>query len=88
MTTDLLKKKLMALHSQLQAINHLDPDMRRLLEALDRDIHTLVDKTGMPSPASDWADTLRAQAARFAAQHPHIEASLREIAETLARMGI
>ncbi len=86
MTPDPLRQKLSALHAELQSANRLDPELRALLDTLDRDIQVLLGQS--PSEAANLAEALRKQAAKFAAQHPTLEGSLRDIAETLSRMGI
>ncbi|RJX33034.1 MAG: DUF4404 family protein [Oxalobacter sp.] len=83
-----LKKTLATLHAELQSTDRLDQELKSLLEILDRDIRALLDKQEAPSQASELAERIREHAARFAAQHPTIEGTLREIAETLGRMGI
>ena len=88
MTPNTLKQKLAALHAELHAANRLDPELRALLETLGRDIHALLGQTEKSAHVADLADALRAQAAKFAAQHPTIEGSLRDIADALGRMGI
>jgi hypothetical protein len=83
-----LKKTLTSLHAELKATDRLDQELQNLLVTLDRDIQSLLKKKSGSSEAADLAESLRSHAARFAAEHPSIEATLREIAATLGSMGI
>ncbi len=95
MATDDLKQQLMQLHAALAAGTRPDPEMVALLEVLDADIRATLaqsqsDATPQVAPAADEGLTSRAQeiSARFAAQHPHLEPVLRELTDTLQRIGI
>lgn len=104
MTTDNLKQTLIELHAALEKTGPLDPELVHLLKLLDNDIQVkLVTQAAEPlqpvraavapaQPATPDDDGLgaRAQAlsARFAAQHPHLEPVLRELTDTLQRIGI
>ncbi|MFI4939055.1 MAG: DUF4404 family protein [Burkholderiales bacterium] len=84
-----LKDKLKELHSTLEAAETPDAELTQLLQALDADIRSLLDK-----PTRDIAETAgivtRAQASllRFAIHHPHLEPVLRELTDMLANIGI
>lgn len=104
MTTDNLKQTLLLLHAALEKAGPLDSELLQLLKILDDDIHNkLVIHTAaaqdarrpdgvalQPAVPDDAGLTSRAQAlsARFAAQHPHLEPVLRELTDTLQRIGI
>ncbi|MBS0308547.1 MAG: DUF4404 family protein [Proteobacteria bacterium] len=91
MTTDQLKNKLQELHQQLESTGAVDGELKSLLQMLDRDIEQLLSKSANATVAeADASLTGRAQelSARFAAQHPQLETALRELAQTLERMGI
>jgi len=86
---DNLKNSLTSLHASLASTEQVDPEMIALLQILDSDIHLLLGKvTPDASQASDLAGRAQEYAAQFAAQHPHVEASLRELASALGKMGI
>lgn len=89
MNTDQLKNVLKDLHRQLESAGTVDGELKSLLQVLDRDIGQLLSKSDS-APAADAGLTGRAQelSARFAAQHPQLETALRELAQTLERMGI
>lgn len=93
---DRLKEHLRTLHQELEGSGELDDDMRRLLSQVDDDIHRLLDR-GAPDAAeedseTDAADALSEQvretATNFQAEHPRTYRVLREIADTLAKLGI
>lgn len=101
---DRLKERLSALHRELEGSDSVDQDMRRRLTELDQDIHRLLDQTGSAdshgdSHGEDHADTgtdvgealseqVRETAANFQAEHPRTYRVLREIADTLSKLGI
>lgn len=108
MATDNLKQSLENLHASLKATADVDPDLAALLQVLERDIQTLLERQQQSATQSETlqseaplepqpaivpdADSLveRAQeiSAKFAVRHPHMEPALRELADTLARIGI
>lgn len=94
MSTDHLKQALIELHATLETGGPLDPELVHLLKVLDHDIQTrVVHQVDVQSdrPPADTGDlSTRAQAlsAKFAAQHPHLEPVLRELTDTLQRIGI
>lgn len=93
---DRLKEHLRTLHKALESSGELDEDMRRLLGQVDDDIHRLLDRGGedMADAAgeTDAGDALSEQvretATNFQAEHPRTYRVLREIADTLAKLGI
>lgn len=102
MSTDNLKQTLIDLHAALEQTGPLDPELVHLLKTLDNDIQVKLVKQAaepphLPVPATIEGATpeddglgARAQAlsARFAARHPHLEPVLRELTDTLQRIGI
>ena len=95
MTTENLKQQLLGLHAALVTSEPLDPEMVTLLRVLDTDIRSklaqapaeISETLGTPSQS---ALTSRAQeiSARFAVKHPQLEPVLRELTDTLQRIGI
>jgi len=93
---DRLKEHLHTLHQELEGSGELDADMRRLLSQVDEDIHRLLDQGAEPGAdaggGSDAGDALSEQvretATNFQAEHPRTYRVLREIADTLAKLGI
>jgi len=88
MEREQLKKTLKNLHQELGQQDHIDPEIESLLATLDVDIHKLV--SGDPSAVEPAGVMENAEqlAARYAAGHPRAEALLRELVNTLARMGV
>jgi hypothetical protein len=82
-----LQKLLGDLHRELSAANSLDPESRRMLDQVLRDIREL---TGAPADeASDGATAqLREAALRLEAEHPRLAAALGQLGDTLAKLGI
>lgn len=97
---DNLKEQLRTLHRELEGSAELDEDMRRLLGQVDDDIHRLLDQGGdAPVQTASDSDTdtdagdalseqVRETATNFQAEHPRTYRVLREIADTLAKLGI
>lgn len=93
---DSLKEQLRTLHRELEGSAELDDDMRRLLGQVDEDIHRLLDQggeaaaqTGDDAVTGDaLSDQVRETATNFQAEHPRTYRVLREIADTLAKLGI
>jgi predicted transcriptional regulator len=86
---DELRRALKNLQEHLAEADALDPELRSRLERLDADIHALLEE---PAPDTERTGFLLEQAqavdAHFAANHPRLEAVLREVVNALARMGI
>jgi hypothetical protein len=89
MSNKRIKQTLAELHRDLERAGDVDPDLRRLLGEVDRDIHTLLERDSAgDGEASDLADRAEEMAADFAAQYPKVEKYLREVAEMLSKLGI
>lgn len=88
MEKEALKESLNRLHAELESADRLDPELAGLVKQLDADIHRLVGNEAAETTDESFADRVDAMAAEFAARHPRLEPILREIGETLARMGI
>lgn len=83
---DRLKQQLISLHGELERSDSLDGDLRALLRQLNADIERLLDQG--PDESDDLSSQVQEAAANFAADHPRAERLLREIADTLAKLGI
>ncbi len=75
-----LKELLAELNNELHQVGEIDAETREILAELNEDI----EKVAAVSP-SERAKQLEM---RFAAEHPVLERIAREIADTLAKMGI
>lgn len=87
MNNDKLKELLTAVHEQLEDAD-VDEETRAMLETLDSDIHELLerDEDGrVERPVLAQAGALEA---RFATEHPVAERFMREIIDTLVKLGV
>ena len=87
MNNDRLKDLLARLHDELEGAD-VDADTRSMLEALDADIHELLEEEGddpAERPVLEQAGYLRG---RFATEHPVAERFMREIIDTLVKLGV
>ena len=91
-----LKSHLKTLHANLAQAGDVDEELQSLLRQLDGDIRSLLERrtaaAGLQGePASDTyglAERTQELTARFAAEHPRLEPTLRELGRMLANMGI
>ena len=89
MPAEKLKKTIQRVHEELGKSQEVDEDLRRMLLELDRDIDRILAKE--PGDSED-ADTISERveeiASRFSAEYPRLEMLLREVSDTLAKLGI
>jgi ABC-type transporter Mla subunit MlaD len=86
-----LKAHLKNLHRSLNETGEVDEELQMLLRQLDGDIQKLLDKQAeerLDENTYGLASRTQEITARFAAQHPHLEPTLRELGNMLANMGI
>lgn len=88
MEKEALKESLNRLHAELESADRLDPEFAVLIKQLDADIHRLVGEDADTDTEESFSDRVEYLAAEFAARHPRLAPILREIGDTLARMGI
>ena len=74
------------LHKELQRAEDVDIEAREILQNLNQDVAQLegADRTEIAS----IADRAKALESRFAAKHPVLEQTARELADAIAKMGI
>ena len=90
-----LKAHLKQLQSSLAQAD-VDDELRLLLADLDGDIRVLLEQRSAevvppqlpPADPANLAERTQEISARFAAQHPKLEPTLRELGNMLANMGI
>lgn len=81
-----VRELLAELHKELDAAEELDEETLALARKLDQDIDEIIESAeNRNSPELENAIALEAQ---FAARHPVAERIMRELIETLGRMGI
>ncbi|MBI3229590.1 MAG: DUF4404 family protein [Burkholderiales bacterium] len=91
MDQEQLKASLKGLHKQLANTEEVDHELQHLLAVLNSDIEQILDKEDEREADANTfglAGRARELTARFAAQHPTLEPTLRELARILGNMGI
>ena len=90
---DLLKK----LQTELESGKPVDASLKQSLAVLDQDIRKVLAQPSAPASAerndnTDSQDSIneraRALEARFEAEHPILASTLRDVMDTLGKMGI
>lgn len=85
MTDQNLRALLAELHERLKEARSLDPESRRLLATVSRDIEEALANDTQGSMAPEPVEAL---AVRFEADHPSLAGVLRQIMDTLGKAGI
>ena len=80
-----LRTLLADLHSRLQQAHALDPESRKLLATVARDIEDALESEDASAVAPEPVEAL---AVRFEADHPSLAGVLRQIMDTLGKAGI
>ena len=80
-----LEVLLAELHKRLKQARSLDPEARRLLATVARDIEQALANEDTSSVAPEPVEAL---AVRFEADHPSLAGVLRQIMDTLGKAGI
>lgn len=88
MPSEQLKQTLTNLHKELASDQTVDPELQALLSTLDEDIQKLLTADTQPPETYAVTDAAEALVARFAAEHPRLEALARELVASLAKMGV
>ncbi len=63
----------------------VDEDLDKMIDELDDEIHAVVDTD---ADVNDLIDRAKGFEADFASKHPAVERFMREVIDTLVRMGI
>ncbi|HEX5312441.1 DUF4404 family protein [Aquabacterium sp.] len=84
-----IKQTLEQLHAELEAGQRPDPELRAILQTLAQDIHRALEQPATaPTDEGSLEDRARDVSAKFAAQHPYLEATLRDLMDGLGKIGI
>jgi hypothetical protein len=86
-----LRELLARVHERLGQSGSIDPESRKLLSALVRDIDRALGRGGAASAvgtAGSHAPRLESLAVRFEADHPGLAEVIREVIDALGRVGI
>ncbi|PHS66165.1 MAG: chromosome partitioning protein ParA [Thalassobium sp.] len=78
-----LRQQLQQLHETLQQNPQLDDGSLELLHSIARDIDAMEN-----SDAADIGERVQEQAIRFEQEHPTLSGILRQIVDTLGRIGV
>jgi len=91
MKRDNLKQMLLQLHQELSGTEQMDEELKSLLQDLNQDIQTVLDKDAQQHDDplySALSERSLALSAKFAVQHPKLEPALRELGSMLAKIGV
>jgi phosphate uptake regulator len=83
-----LKELLNQLHDVLDRTESVDPETLDLVRELDEDINRLIESKSPEDEYDNVVDRAKSVETRFAVEYPVAERFLREIIDTLAKVGI
>lgn len=83
-----LKALLRQLHQALEKTDSVDPETLREVKELDEEVNRLLESGSSGDEFDSVVDQARAVQTRFAVDHPVADRFLREIIDTLAKVGI
>ena len=87
MSNEKIRELLAKLHDEVQE-TELDADTRSSLRELDADIHELLDSATSEQKVSSVTERAKLLEAQFAINHPTVERFMREVIDTLAKIGV
>jgi hypothetical protein len=87
MTNDKIRKLLAELHDEVQK-SGVDADTRSSLQDLDSDIQDLLSSSTPEQKTTLILERAKLLEAEFAISHPTAERFLRELLDTLAKIGV
>lgn len=88
MTDQKLTELLNSLHETLENTERVDPETLALVRELDAQIHRLTETEAQADDVEGVLDQAKSMETRFAVDHPVAESFLREIIDTLSKIGI
>ncbi|MRW90376.1 DUF4404 family protein [Duganella sp. FT80W] len=87
-----LKASLKTLHERLAQAGPVDEELLELLQQLNGDITTLLERGAAPEPGDTstygLAERTQELSAKFAVKHPQLEPALRELGTILSNIGV
>jgi hypothetical protein len=86
MNEDMIRQTLTRLHQELENADHVEPELKALLKEVDADIHKVLRATG--EPPDGLGERVEDLVTLFAASHPQADRFLRELVESLGKLGI
>jgi hypothetical protein len=87
MSNEKIRELLAKLQNEVQE-TELDADTRSSLRELDADIHDLLDSATPEQKLSSVTERAKLLEAKFAISHPAVERFIREVIDTLAKIGV
>jgi hypothetical protein len=82
-----IRQLLAKLHDELQE-TEVDADTRSSLRELDSDIHDLLNSSTSKPDTNLVLERAKLLEAKFAISHPTVERFMREVIDTLAKIGV
>lgn len=83
-----LHKLLTQVHEQLQQQDAIDDESQALLQKVLSDVNTVSNSENSVDLEQDLADRIEQQAVQFEHEHPTLAEILRQIMDTLGRIGV
>ncbi len=87
MSNEKLRELLGTLHEEIQKTD-IDDDTRALMRELDSNIHQLIESSAPDSDTKSAVERARQLEAEFSTSHPVAERFVREIIDTLVKIGV
>jgi len=87
MSNEKIRELLVKLQDEVQD-TELDADTRSSLRDLDSDIHELLDSATSEQKITSVTERAKLLEAKFAINHPTVERFMREVIDTLAKIGV
>jgi hypothetical protein len=87
MSNNEIRQLLAKLQDEIQKTD-LDVETRSLVQKLDADIHELLESDTVGAKTNSVVERAKALETNFASEHPAAERFMREVIDTLVRMGI
>jgi len=81
-----LNELLAELRNELRRAEDIDAESRRILHELHSEIEELVEPE--PAQVKSLIGRIKAMESRLAAEHPVLEQAMRELADTIGKMGV
>lgn len=89
MPEEKLKRTIKSVHQELSKSGELDEDLKELLRTLDKDIDRVLAKQPLADDEDEtMSERVEKMASRFSAEYPRLEMLLREVSDTLGKLGI
>jgi hypothetical protein len=86
MSDEQIRQTLNRLHEELESAGHVEPELKSLLIEVDADIRKVLGTSGhAPDGLRERVEDLAGQ---FAATHPQVDRFLRELVDSLGKLGI